>query len=70
MYVIQLQATDLYIAGFSREHSIVQRTTRLEYAKSFKTMAAAVAWFKKHADAGYGLRSSERINVIDLKDVI
>lgn len=56
-YYIQHSDTRL-VAGFSKAHQIVQWTTAAckdEYAKPFKTIAAAMTWASKYVNAGYGL---------------
>ncbi len=46
-----------WVAGFKANMGIVQLADTLEYAKKFKTEAAAQAWGRKHQDCGYGLGS-------------
>ena len=45
------------IAGFSKEHQIVQIAGSVNYEKQFKTRAAAQRFINTYADKGYGLTS-------------
>lgn len=54
MYIVRDQ-NGVFVAGFNRQHQIVQRTTVMAYTKMFKTHKAATTWAQGKANAGYGL---------------
>lgn len=55
MFVIETK--NGIVAGFSKQHQIVQITDHPDYIKKFKTEGAATKWGKKYANAGYGMDS-------------
>ena len=55
-----------YVAGIDSQHLACVHTSQPnDFAKRFKTEAAAEKWLKKYADAGYGL-SSDTAKIVKL----
>ena len=50
-----IQSGDNFIAGFNRQHQIVQIAVSANNAKRFRNEAAAQKWAEKYANAGFGL---------------
>ena len=63
MFKIKFKVSDFkgqtdYVAGFSRDFAIVQRTSHADYIKKFKTENAAQNFINKYSGAGYGLEKN------------
>ena len=59
MIGIQNTRTKNLIAGFQAKYQMVQESSSPDYAKKFRTMAAAKKFAAKYTDAGYGFSMAD-----------